>query len=475
MAPVMPGSQSRSDLIGKIGPGAGGGANRIYSVDDPFAALGINEGYGSITAGFSDSDSAGTPVRGGPRVTAEEYGNPPSSNVVGGELLAKHPAGAAPSAPRKEYGRSGHSIVTVTPQGVSVVNPSAYQMPAPDWYSANDVVSNPSNTGHGDTTVSAFGDNGWDTASCMWQGFQFGGQVLSIILKFDWSENGITYGLGLDEFWVEYSLDGGANWNTAFDHFQFRSANSGTFQISLPTSQNVSQVKVRDLVSATGNESNQGAALTASISNIRLEVETDTTPPVISNVAAGGINLYSATINWNTDENSDSQVEYGTTTAYGQSTILNPLGVTAHSQGLFGLTPGTVYHYRIKSRDPYGNLAVSSDYTFTTAPLVISNVAAGDITASCVTITWNTNAPTDSQVEYGLTTAYGQFSPATPNPALVTAHSQILLNLLTAGTVYHYRVRSSSNSRFRNLGVRCIVRGCRSTIRNYKRKSPSMT
>src|SRR5207237_2868725 len=46
----------------------------------------------------------------------------------------------------------------------------------------------------------------------------------------------------------------------------------------------------------------------------------DTTPPVISNVAASGLTLSSATITWNTNEAADSQVEYGTTTAYGSST-----------------------------------------------------------------------------------------------------------------------------------------------------------
>ena len=130
MAPVNPGSQSRSDLIGKIGQGAGGAANRIFSADEPFAALGINEGYGSIAADSSDSDNAGTPVRGGPRVYAEEYGNAPSANGVGRELLAKHPAGAAPAAPQKEYrNRSGLSIVTA--QSVSSVSPTANQTPSP--------------------------------------------------------------------------------------------------------------------------------------------------------------------------------------------------------------------------------------------------------------------------------------------------------------------------------------------------------
>jgi YD repeat-containing protein len=130
MPPVNPGSQSGTDLIGKRGPGADGNANWIIAAQEPFAALGINEGYGSITAGFLDNASAGTPMRGGPRAPAEEYGIAPSTKGVGGELHAEHPARTAPSAPQKEYGaRRGLSIVTA--QSVSNVSPTAYQTPDP--------------------------------------------------------------------------------------------------------------------------------------------------------------------------------------------------------------------------------------------------------------------------------------------------------------------------------------------------------
>jgi hypothetical protein len=44
-------------------------------------------------------------------------------------------------------------------------------------------------------------------------------------------------------------------------------------------------------------------------------------------------------------------------------------------------------------------------------------------------------------------------------------HTERFINLLN---------KEISNSRFRNLGVRCIVRGCHLTISDYKRKSPSM-
>jgi len=91
----------------------------------------------------------------------------------------------------------------------------------------------------------------------------------------------------------------------------------------------------------------------------------DTTPPVISGVAAAPVSS-GANITWATNENSDTQVEYGTTTAYGSSTTLNPNLVTAHPQALGSLASATLHHYRVKSRDAAGNLAVSADFTFTT-------------------------------------------------------------------------------------------------------------
>ncbi|TSC71929.1 MAG: fibronectin, type III domain-containing protein, partial [Parcubacteria group bacterium Gr01-1014_38] len=99
---------------------------------------------------------------------------------------------------------------------------------------------------------------------------------------------------------------------------------------------------------------------------------TDTTPPVISTVAAGSMTNTTATITWTTNEPSDSQVEYGTTITYGSSTTLNPALVTSHSQVVSGLTANTFYHYRVKSRDAAGNLGVSADFTFTTTNVTLS-------------------------------------------------------------------------------------------------------
>jgi len=92
----------------------------------------------------------------------------------------------------------------------------------------------------------------------------------------------------------------------------------------------------------------------------------DTTNPVISGVDTFAITDSSATISWKTDENATSQVEYGTTDAYGSTTPLDEKLTKNHSVALSGLQPDTTYHFMVKSRDSSGNEATSSDTAFQT-------------------------------------------------------------------------------------------------------------
>jgi Bacterial Ig domain/Thrombospondin type 3 repeat len=109
---------------------------------------------------------------------------------------------------------------------------------------------------------------------------------------------------------------------------------------------------------AAGN-STTSAAVTVTLAN-------DLSAPVISSLQATGITATGATITWSTNEASDSQVEYGPIASYGSSTPLNTTLVTAHSQALTGLAAASTYHYRVKSRDASGNLAISPDASFQT-------------------------------------------------------------------------------------------------------------
>jgi hypothetical protein len=171
---------------------------------------------------------------------------------------------------------------------------------------------------------------------------------------------------------------------------------------------------------------------------------TTLTAPVIGGVNAAAIAATSATISWTTTQPADSQVDYGLTTAYGSTTALDVTLVAAHSQPLTGLTAGTLYHYRAQSRNGSGLLATSADGSFTTAQVpVISAVVVTAVTGSSATIAWTTDLPSNSQIEYGLTSSYG--SATALDPALVTAHSQTLTGL-TPGALYHFRVQSRNSA-----------------------------
>jgi phosphodiesterase/alkaline phosphatase D-like protein len=171
----------------------------------------------------------------------------------------------------------------------------------------------------------------------------------------------------------------------------------------------------------------------------------DTTPPVISGVGTSGVTSNAATINWTTNEASNTQVDWGLTSSYGNTTPLNSALVTSHSVSLSGLAASTLYHYRVKSRDAAGNLATSGDFTFITSaapdttPPVISGVGTSGVTSNAATINWTTNEASNTQVDWGLTSSYGNTTPL--NSALVTSHS-VSLSGLAASTLYHYRVKS---------------------------------
>jgi len=86
---------------------------------------------------------------------------------------------------------------------------------------------------------------------------------------------------------------------------------------------------------------------------------------------------------------------------------------------------------------PAGNTPTSD----TIAP-VITNVSFSPTETSAV-ITWVTNEPGSSQIEYGRTTNYGSHSAL--EQALVLSHS-VTLSSLEPNTTYHFRVKSKDSS-----------------------------
>ncbi|MCW5920770.1 MAG: DUF4082 domain-containing protein [Saprospiraceae bacterium] len=88
----------------------------------------------------------------------------------------------------------------------------------------------------------------------------------------------------------------------------------------------------------------------------------DVTPPEITSVTATpNANGTEATVTWNTNESANSLVQYGTNPNNLNMSGSNAAPTLSHSILLTGLTPGTLYYYRVTSEDGVGNSATEPE------------------------------------------------------------------------------------------------------------------
>lgn len=164
-------------------------------------------------------------------------------------------------------------------------------------------------------------------------------------------------------------------------------------------------------------------------------------PATISNILIDPSTL-SAVFTFTTDEGTQARVRYGTVAGtYPNATTLDAPGTTSHTHTLLSLNHSTTYFYEIEATDSGANVSLKTGSFSTDAdPLpIISNVNHSGLTRSAVTITWNTDEPCTSQVQYGTTS--GSWPNATSEDlTLKTSHSVTITGLSTF-TTYYYRVR----------------------------------
>lgn len=171
----------------------------------------------------------------------------------------------------------------------------------------------------------------------------------------------------------------------------------------------------------------------------------DTTAPTISNVQVTNITSTSSVVTWDTNENATGEVNFGLTPSYSFSTSQAGM-LTSHSVTLEGLAANTIYNFRILSGDAAGNYATTLNLTFTTlpppAPPVISNVLVINITDTTAIVTWQTDVPSTSVVNFGTSIAYGSM---VSSPTPVTDHA-VLLTGLAPLMHYDFVVASTDSS-----------------------------
>jgi peroxiredoxin len=174
----------------------------------------------------------------------------------------------------------------------------------------------------------------------------------------------------------------------------------------------------------------------------------DTTPPTIQNVSVSNITMTGAVITWQTDEPATSQVMICDPGGGCTWTELDENLVTNHSTSISDLKPNTAYHFTATSTDAKENQAIAEgDFTTSaqagTTTLTISVINTSQITDSSATVSWQTDKPATSQLDYGETDSYGLIMPA--NEELTTSHS-ITLTGLKPNTTYHYKVKTKDAS-----------------------------
>lgn len=184
----------------------------------------------------------------------------------------------------------------------------------------------------------------------------------------------------------------------------------------------------------------------------------DNTPPVLGSISSQSVESNSAVLTWTTNEPADTQVEYGPTTAYGQSSSLDSALVTNHKVNLAGLTAGTAYHYSVISGDASGNLAISDDRTFTTAKnacLVSSGTWTNTSlpsTSSSMTVEFNAT-PSGSNIDGVIGISSGPASDYTHLAAIVRFNSNGKIdarngNVYSASTSIPYAAGKTYRFRF---------------------------
>jgi len=161
--------------------------------------------------------------------------------------------------------------------------------------------------------------------------------------------------------------------------------------------------------------------------------------PAISQTAVSGITTSGATISWTTDVAATSQVEYGTTTAYGTLTTLNSNLVTSHSVALAGLATNTLYHYRVHSKNSSGVESIGGDSAFQTSSGVINPPPTVAITAPAngATVSGTVTVSAAASSSVGIANVQFMLDGANVGTALTASPYQISWDTATAANGSH--------------------------------------
>lgn len=231
------------------------------------------------------------------------------------------------------------------------------------------------------------------------------------------------------------------------------------------------------------------------------QVSGDGVPPKISGIQIVSPNATTAIVMWDTDEDADSEVNYGLNKDYGIARDPNP-DKKKHRVVLEDLEPSTLYHIRIGSADSGANQALSGDFTIATkgvmnnkeldkippeervvvekaiasirqiksveglkvvaeevgevakkiieAPRIIGSPGVKEVGSDYAVVSWATDQDAGSVVRFARDTEYRPgsdkpYSTESGDAGERTKEHSVRVNGLTPGTLYHFQVVSEAD------------------------------
>ncbi|MGC9599425.1 MAG: fibronectin type III domain-containing protein [Minisyncoccia bacterium] len=228
-----------------------------------------------------------------------------------------------------------------------------------------------------------------------------------------------------------------------------------TSTMSVPTLAQVANVEQKNLAAraiAAIQGITNAAAFSAVAQALSSQEAANVGPPKILGDPQLDIGADQVAIAWNTDVDADGSVYVASDAEYranpGNYTRKDddPNGNTqTHAVTVYGLTPSTLYHYKVSSRGTIGQPGESNDLTFTTKSLLpqILSLRLAKIEEHGATVSWATPLPTAGTVEY--TNMSTRKTLSVGDPAFLVTHN-IQLNDLIFQTRYSVVIRATNQA-----------------------------
>jgi len=174
--------------------------------------------------------------------------------------------------------------------------------------------------------------------------------------------------------------------------------------------------------------------------------------PKISNMTVKDVTPYSVTVAWDTNVDTETIVNWGKTAAYGEKR--GKSGVSkVHEIVIDKLDDNQEYHYQILATDDAGNEVADTDKIVRTpldtegpkitgVKIDVLPMGESDTTSSII-VSWQTNKPASTLVEYGEGVIGGTYDKRSVEDTTLNNSHTVIIKGLTPASSYHYRLVSA--------------------------------